>query len=178
MQSQLRPGSVARGDAQAGAPRNAAEPSRLRRRARGESGQSAVEFALVVPFLCLLVLALVEFGKGVNYWLDANHLSGEGARLAAVLGSRAEPGGNMKQWIQQHAETNELRDGTGRVTAPARVCVSFPNGTALIGDPVRVTVTAAYQWIPFIGGATFNISGSSTMRLEQLPTYSAGCYPA
>jgi Flp pilus assembly protein TadG len=178
MQSQLRRGSVVRGDAQARAPRNPAEPSRLRRRARGESGQSAVEFALVVPFLCLLVLALVEFGKGVNYWLDANHLSGEGARLASVLGAAAEPGGNMKRWIQQQAETNELRDGTGRVTAPARVCVEFPNGTSLIGDPVRVTVTASYQWIPFIGGATFNIRGSSTMRLEQLPTYSAGCYPA
>ena len=82
----------------------------------------------------------------------------------------------MKQWIQQQAETNELRDGTGRVTAPARVCVSFPNGTSLIGDPVRVTVTASYQWIPFIGAANFNISGSSTMRLEQLPTYTAGCY--
>jgi Flp pilus assembly protein TadG len=178
MQRHSRPRRDARGDAQAWGPRKHADPTRLRRRVRGESGQSAVEFAMVVPFLCLLVLALVEFGKGVNYWLDANHLSGEGARLAAVLGSRAEPGGDMKRWIQQHAETNELRDGTGRVTAPARVCVSFPSGTSLIGDPVRVTVTATYQWIPFIGGATFNISGSSTMRLEQLPTYTAGCYPA
>ena len=46
-----------------------------------------------------------------------------------------------------------------------------------IGDPVRVTVTATYHWIPFIGAADLNINSSSTMRLEQLPTYSAGCYP-
>jgi Flp pilus assembly protein TadG len=177
MERQSRPRSGARGNAQAWTPRKHAESTRLCRRVRGESGQSAVEFALVVPFICLLVLAIVEFGKGVNYWLDANHLSGEGARLAAVLGNRAEPGGNMKRWIQQQAETNELRDGTGRVTQAARVCITFPNGTSLIGDPVRVTVTANYQWIPFIGGATFNISGSSTMRLEQLPTYTTGCYP-
>jgi Flp pilus assembly protein TadG len=125
MQRQSRPRSGARSDAQAWTPPNHAESTRLCRRVRGESGQSAVEFALVVPFLCLLVLALVEFGKGVNYWLDANHLSGEGARLASVLGNHAEPGGNMKRWIQQQAETNELRDGTGPVTAEARVCVDF-----------------------------------------------------
>jgi Flp pilus assembly protein TadG len=171
-----RPG--ARGDVQAWTPQKDAESTSLRRCARRESGQAAVEFGLVVPFICLLVLALVEFGIGVNYWLDANHLASEGSRLAAVLGSTPEPGGNMKRWIQQQAETNELRDGTGHVTAPARVCVEFPNGTSQIGDPVRVVVTASYKWIPFIGGATFNIAGSSTMRLEQLPTYSAGCYPA
>jgi Flp pilus assembly protein TadG len=169
-----KPASGARGGNEARAPRDVAESAPLCRRARRESGQAAVEFALVVPFICLLVLALVDFGKGVNYWLDANHLASEGARLAAVLGDQPEPGGDLKQWIQQQAETNELRDGTGSVTSPAQVCISFPNGRE-IGKPVTVTVTAAYQWIPFIGGGTLDISGSSTMRLEQLPTYADGC---
>jgi Flp pilus assembly protein TadG len=151
-----------------------AEPTSLRRRARGERGQAAVEFALVVPFICLLLLALVDFGKAVNYWLDANHLANEGARLAAVLGNQPPPGGSIESYIQQQAETNELRNGSGSVTGPAQVCVSFPNGAG-IGKPVTVTVSAHYKWIPFIKAATFNISGSSTMRLEQLPTYGAGC---
>jgi Flp pilus assembly protein TadG len=163
----------ARSGEQVWAPRTAAESTRLRRRAGGEAGQAAVEFALVVPFICLLVLALVDFGKGVNYWLDANHLANEGAREAAVLGNQPEPGGNLRQWIQQQAETNELRNGSGSVTAPAQVCISFPAGRA-IGNPVTVTVTAGYKWIPFIGG-TYDITGSSTMRLEQLPTYADGC---
>jgi Flp pilus assembly protein TadG len=166
--------SGARNGNEAWAPREVAGSALLRRRARGQRGQAAVEFALVVPFICLLVLALVDFGKGVNYWLDANHLANEGARLAAVLGNQPEPGGDLKQWIQQHAETSELRDGTGSVTAPAQVCISFPDGRE-IGKPVTVTVTANYQWIPFVGGGTFGISGTSTMRLEQLPTYADGC---
>jgi hypothetical protein len=128
--------------------------------------------------MIFLVWALVDFGKGVNYWLDANHLASQGARLAAVLGNQPPPGGGtMQAWIQQHAETSELRNGTGSVQSPAKVCVTFPNGgTPKIGDPVTVTVTAPYKWISFIGATTWNISGSATMRLEQLPqSYSAGC---
>ena len=173
MQKVKQPATGARSDEQAWAPPRA-EPTSLRRRARGERGQAAVEFALVVPFICLLLLALVDFGKAVNYWLDANHLANEGARLAAVLGNQPPPGGNLETYIQQQAETNELRNGSGSVTGPAQVCVSFPNGAG-IGKPVTVTVNAHYKWIPFISAATFNISGSSTMRLEQLPTYGAGC---
>jgi Flp pilus assembly protein TadG len=144
---------------------------------RSEKGQAAVEFALVVPVICLLVLALIDFGKALNYWLDTSHLANEGARMAAVLGNSAEPGGNWKQWIQQQAETTELRNGTGSVTSPAQVCVSFPNGAPKIGDPVRVTVSAPYKWIPFVGGATINLRAEATMRLERMPTYAAGCYP-
>ncbi len=165
--------SSARGGNEARALRNHAESAPPCRRARSERGQSAVEFALVVPFICLLVLALVDFGKAVNYWLDANHLANEGARLAAVLGDQPAPGGNLQQWVQQQAETSELRNGTGSVSSAAQVCVSFPDGRE-IGKPVTVTVTAPYKWIPFIGG-TLDISGSSTMRLEQLPTYADGC---
>jgi Flp pilus assembly protein TadG len=140
-----------------------------------ERGQAAVEFALVVPLICLLVLALIDFGKGLNYWLDTSHLAAEGARLAAVLGNSPEPGGDWKSWIQQQAETSELRDGTGSVTSPATVSVCLPSGTpAKIGDPVRVTVTADYKWIPFVGGATITLTSRSTMRLERLPTYTVG----
>src|SRR5262245_52760710 len=142
---------------------------------RAQSGQAAIEFALVIPLLLAFILALVDFGKGVNYWLDANHLANEGARQAAVIGSSPQPGGSLARWIQQQAETTELRDGTGSVTAPARVCISIepgPDNTSggiEVGDPVTVTVSAGYKWIPFVGGGTFTISGSSTMRLERIP---------
>src|SRR5262245_5907920 len=108
---------------------------------RAQSGQAAIEFALVIPLLLAFILALVDFGKGVNYWLDANHLANEGARQAAVLGDQPQPGGDIKQWIQQQAETSELRNGSGSVTSPAQVCISFPDGRG-IGKPVTVTVSA------------------------------------
>ncbi len=36
------------------------------RRFRSESGAAAVEFALVVPILLLLVLGIIEFGRAYN----------------------------------------------------------------------------------------------------------------
>jgi Flp pilus assembly protein TadG len=143
------------------------------RRARGECGQAAVEFALVVPLLCALISALVQFAIGVNYWLDATHLANEGARLGATLGNQTPPGGStLACYIKNGAESSELRNGTGDVSQAAQVSIAFPGGTT-VGQPVQVTVTAKYHWIPFIGGSTFNIKGTSTMRLEQVPTYNA-----
>lgn len=154
-------------------PTASAPAGRRRLRLRSERGQAAVEFALVVPVLCLIVLALIDFGKAINYWLDANHLANEGARLAAVLGDSAQPNPTLTKWVQQQADSKELLNGTGSVTSPAKVCVTFlagPTGTTgQIGDPVKVTVTAPYQWIPFVGAGTFNISANVTMRLERQP---------
>jgi hypothetical protein len=119
----------------------------------------------------LIVLALIDFGKAANYWLDANQLANVGARLAAVAGTSPQPSPTLTKWVQAQAETTELRNGTGSVTSPAKVCITFLTGptgtTGQIGDPVRVTVTAPYKWIPFVGGATLNLSANATMRLEQ-----------
>jgi Flp pilus assembly protein TadG len=148
-----------------------AQRTQRRNRFGREDGQAAVEFALCVPVLCLIVLALIDFGKAANYWLDANQLANVGARLAAVAGTSPQPSPTLTKWVQAQAETTELRNGTGSVTSPAKVCITFLTGptgtTGQIGDPVRVTVTAPYKWIPFVGGATLNLSANATMRLEQ-----------
>jgi Flp pilus assembly protein TadG len=179
VQKQRHSAAGARVDGQAWVPQHAG-PTPLRRRARSESGQAAVEFGLIVPFVCLLIWALVQFGLALNYYIDVTHLANEGSRLAAVVGNSPQPGGDLKSWVQQQALSTELRDGTGSVTSPAQVCVTFltgPTGTkGQIGDPVQVTVSAPYKWIPFIGGGTLTIRSSSTMRLERLPTFAEGCY--
>jgi Flp pilus assembly protein TadG len=153
--------------------------SRDQRSWREESGVALIEFALVLPLLLALLFGMLDFGKAFNYWIDQTHLANEAARWAAV---NKNPGaGTLQNYIQQQATTPELRlGGTASVADPAQVCISFPTGTARVGDPVNVTVTATYNWLPFlsdrfgIGAAT--LSGSATMRLEAAPTnYAAGC---
>ena len=140
-----------------------------------------VEFALVLPLLLVLVFGMLEFGKAFNYWIDTTPLATEGARWAVV---NYNPGaGTLQEYVKSRANTVELRDG-GTASIPAgdeaEVCISFPNGTANVGDPVLVTVTATYHWLPFIGeriaSADVTITGSATMRLEAPPTnYGEGC---
>ena len=145
----------------------------------GEEGTALVEFALILPILALLLCAKLDFGKAFNYWIDETHLANEGARWAVV--NRNPGGGSLQQYIRQQATTAELRNGgTASIPNPAQVCISFPNGTSNVGDPVLVTVSATYHWLPILGGrigiAQTTVSGSSNMRLEALPTnYSAGC---
>jgi Flp pilus assembly protein TadG len=151
----------------------------LRSLARDESGVALVEFALVLPILLVLLFGMLDFGKAFNYWIDETHLANEGARWAVV---NKNPGsGTLQQYIQQQADTPELRNGgTSSVPTPLQVCISFPDGSSEVGDPVHVAVSTTYNWLPFLGSrlgiASTTMTGSSTMRLEAEPTnYSAGC---
>jgi Flp pilus assembly protein TadG len=154
-------------------------PGRLRKLGSDERGAALVEFALVLPLLLVLLFGMVDFGKAFNYWIDGTHLSSEGARWAVV---NKNPGsGTLQEYIQQQADTPELKSGgTGTVGTPLQVCISFPNGTADVGDPVNVSASFTYNWMPFLGnqiGVTqTTVSASATMRLEAVPTnYGAGC---
>jgi hypothetical protein len=136
-----------------------------------------VEFALVTPILFLVLFGMLDFGKAFNYWIDQTHLANEGARWAVV--DKNPGGGTLQEYVRQQANTPELRDGGPSVSGPLQICISFPNG-AEVGDPVHVTASATYNWLPFLGsrlGLTqTTLTGSATMRLEAVPTeYEPGC---
>ena len=153
---------------------------------KSEKGTSLVEFALILPILALVLFGVIDFGKAFNYWNDETHLAAEGARWAVVDSNPGSGGATLQQYIQQQADSSELRN-------LATVCISFPTnpdtGTSQhVGDPVTVTVKANYPWIPFLrsrihilGGTNVQLSlpgtitGTATMRLEAPPTsYGAG----
>jgi Flp pilus assembly protein TadG len=143
-----------------------------------ERGVALVEFALVAPLLFMILFGMLDFGRAFNYWIDSTHLANEGARWAVV---NKNPGtGTLQQYIQQQADTGELRSGgSAAVPDPLGVCINFPSG-GTVGQPVVVTASVTYHWLPFlserIGILATTVTGSSTMRLEAVPTnYSAGC---
>jgi Flp pilus assembly protein TadG len=156
-----------------------------------ERGVALVEFALVAPILLVILLAVLDFGKAFNYWIDETQLASAGARWAVVNGTPGQcadgsTATTLQQYIQCQADTRELRNGgTNSMPDKAKVCISFPpvtgHSSPLVGDPVRVRVTADYSWLPLISSRlsapAVTITGESTMRLEAVPSYSAGCYP-
>jgi Flp pilus assembly protein TadG len=139
-----------------------------------------VEFALVAPLLFLILFGMLDFGRAFNYWLDSTHLANEGARWA-VVNKNPAASGTLQHYIQQQADTGELRDGgSAAVPDPMQVCISFGTGGGVVGQPVTVTATVTYHWLPFISDKidilATEVTGSSTMRLEAAPTnYSAAC---
>jgi hypothetical protein len=51
---------------------------------RDASGASAVEFALVLPILLLLIFGIISFGWGFARWVELTGAAREGARYMAI----------------------------------------------------------------------------------------------
>lgn len=53
-------------------------------RARGDRGAAAVEFALLLPVLLLLLFGIIDFGRALNAQITITQAAREGARLDAL----------------------------------------------------------------------------------------------
>jgi TadE-like protein len=143
-----------------------------------ESGQATVEFALILIPLLILVVGIIQFGIGLNYWLDMNRLSNQGARWAVVNAyptcgvptpstdpnslSCTPKSGVVS--LQQYIACQRL-PGALKPT----VNITFPDGSShnKVGDPVQVTVSSPYTFRAIMKLGTIQLSARTTMRLEQ-----------
>ena len=57
----------------------------LLRRRRGERGAAAVEMALILPVLLLLVGGIIDFGRAFNAQMTLTQAAREGARMQSLL---------------------------------------------------------------------------------------------
>lgn len=123
-----------------------------------ESGQSTVEFALTVPVLMLVLLALLQAGLIAHAQIMVTHAAREGARQAAT----ADSDGEILQAARKGAaglESNRLD-----------VSFSAPSGWKA-GEPVTVRTTYDVPvFAPFlkkvINGAV-GVGAQATMRIEK-----------
>jgi Flp pilus assembly protein TadG len=147
----------------------------LRRLRLEERGTSVVEFALVAPILFLLIFGIFDFGRVLNYYNQETQLAGLGARAAAVSRDPADTGAASGQSIQSELASTyakgELKDNT-------TFCIN-PATAPQVGQPVTVTASYHFHFLPLIGAAvgtpTITITASQTERQEVPPTYSTGC---
>jgi Flp pilus assembly protein TadG len=129
-----------------------------------ESGQAAVEYALVLPAVLAILFVLVNFGFLFNYWNDEQQLASAAARYAVVGINPATGSGTFKQGVLEGADADQLKNN-------AKVCVQFPEGR-VVGKPVKVTIS--YDYSPPLGGFTLvTLHGTATQRLETVPTTAA-----
>ncbi len=133
-------------------PRRRARPPRVR---RAETGTAAVEFALVLPLLLVIALALVQVGLVIRDRLLVEEAARAGARAAAV---EADPDAIV---------------GAARSAAPDLDPSSL--GVDVIreggrGDPVTVNVTYAsaikVPLVSWLFGSAVSMRASTTDRQE------------
>ena len=147
---------------------------------RGEGGQAVVEFALILPLFIILVAGIIKFGIALNFWLDMQKISNQGARWAVVNQYPLSNGTMCTDAVKPCSQTLQTvlanqRLAKGENTRPY-ICFNSMsgnnNGTPVpaTGDPVTVRITRKFKLgIPFLPLGV-NLSSSATMRLEQPPT--------
>ena len=124
---------------------------------KNEKGASAVEFALILPILIMLVFGIFQFGIAYNNYIALTHAAREGARLAAVTVITDE---NIA-WFE-----NRVQESAPSVTIES-ITLSGQDGD--IGYPVTVTVTGEVLniEIPLVGSWPIQLTSTATLRIEQ-----------
>jgi Flp pilus assembly protein TadG len=125
--------------------------------AKDERGAAAVEFALILPVLLLILIGIIEFSLAFNAQLSLNQAAREGARNMAIHNDTA---------LAASAASN----AAGRLdpgTVSASFAVSGGGTTCAAGKQVTATTSYTLQTVTgFIDGFTGNIvlTGKGTMQ--------------
>ncbi len=143
---------------------------RLRRtsnRRRPERGAVAVEFALVFPFLALLIFGIIQYS--LYFWAmqGGSAAAREAARSAAVGQPTSCP--DFRDQVRTNIDAMESGDVQIRRT--------FDNTPVSIGDDVEIAVAfdsidLGFPFVPFINGG--RVSQSATARVDYVPDSAIG----
>lgn len=124
---------------------------------RSARGQTMVEFALVLPVLCLVIFGIIQCGILYNNYITLTDATRVGARKAAVSRQTADPVGL--------ATTATKNAASGLDSPPLTVSV-----TAAAWNPgADVTVEARYPYELNIIGlvvASGTLTSKTTERIE------------
>lgn len=113
---------------------------------RSERGAAAVELALVLPVLLVLVLGIVEFGRAFQVQATLAAAAREGARVFALGGTDAEVEAAV---ISASASLDEAL---------------IDPQPELRGDDCAVVVDYPMEFITDFFGATIGLSATGVMR--------------
>lgn len=137
-------------------------------RIKDEKGASAVEFALILPILVVLLFGIAQFGILFNHYLTLTHAAREGVRWAALeksvdivkLKIIDASGGLDQDLLDIKVYINNIEEpDTGGATiddqgSPARVEVAYP-----------VPVLALFT-VLFDESDTVTLTGKATQMIE------------
>ena len=126
-----------------------------RRRPRDERGASAVEFALIVPLLVMLVLGIVEFSHAYQVKGTLSAAAREGVRVMALQNDPAAA----------RATVRNAADSLRPVVTDTQIVIS-PASCPTTGVPANVRVTISYR-MPYLTGffgSGLTLSGTGVMR--------------
>lgn len=150
--------------------------TRSRTRPRDERGAIAVEFALIMPVLLMLVFGILEFGFMINRDMVVGNASRDGARTASLNGTYAE----IQSTIASELSASGIPSAAPQTTisidcrkpagAPCNATSGNYTAQAVPGSTAIIKVTYQHTLItPFISsilGSAVTLEQKTEMRVE------------
>lgn len=134
---------------------------KLHKGLRSESGASAVEFALLLPVLMMILFGIIEFGFALYQQAVLTNASREGARLGIVQASPAITIAQINAAIDNYLTPAGIN--------PANVSRAIVAG-GVTGTPVTVSLTLPYSFIVLSSltalAPQINLTAYTVMRHE------------
>jgi Flp pilus assembly protein TadG len=133
------------------------------RRSRGtDRGAVAVEFALVLVPLLILVFGIIDFGRVYNEQITLTSLARQGARIASLSPASPDPTSSIQQRLISSAPA-WLNLTPGQIAVQR--CPSSPSGSSPAS--ATVTITANYTFtiaqLAKFNHASVGLTGKGTM---------------
>ena len=134
-----------------------------------KNGAAAVEFALILPLLILVVFGIIEFGLLLYNQQVITNASREGARAGIVVG--LDRPGNEHETISHNTAFNYCSNHLVTFSDnPSPLSISPPptSGAAISGDDLTVTITYLYDFLILsnIGIGPITLDAKTIMKLE------------
>ncbi len=132
----------------------------------GHRGQALVEFSLTLIVFLVLLMAVVDLGRGIYMYNGVSQAAREIARVTSV-----HPGNPIGSSVQTTAVVATQMGLVPNLGAPTFSCVDIDDtpvaGPCPSGMQVKVTIIAPYRPItPLLGlVGTFNLSSASSVQI-------------
>ncbi len=117
-----------------------------------DDGTAAVEFALVVPLLLLLVFGIIDFGRAYQAKVELTHAAREGVRVWALTQDQTAAGNRTR------AAAPSLEQATTpayEVTATTTACT--------FGQPTTLTANYQFSYITPLSDLMAALPGGSAL---------------
>ncbi len=125
-----------------------------------DRGATAVEFALLLPLLMLLLFGIIDFGRALNAQITITQAAREGARVAALAGATTSS-------VQTRTINAAIGLNLTAANVPSPVICQSGDGAA--GKNSTVTVNYTFNFITPVGAIAKVIGGGnfgSTLQLS------------
>jgi Flp pilus assembly protein TadG len=139
----------------------------LARRANGrkpwcdERGAAAVEFALIMPVLIVMLFGIIEFARMWNAKQTLTDAAREGARIAAVNNAMVKPAQTLEDSVRRVV----FRTASSAALDTTKLTFT----TSGVGGGETATIALQYVYTPLLGlvlNAPITMQTSSVMRNE------------